>query len=184
MSDCSVILFKTGYSFISYPVSLGQEGADSKAGEVEECKVGPLPAFAVHSSLALRPWDSSQVEVLSLGRRAGQDLELALPTEDLSMGGFLEANIGAEVKVALDRNTYIQGRIKWVQSVTAGARLALLQVREGQARKDKVIDCSEVINVEQMMENDKSLELTARFRRLSTTKTPMASLSYLTRGLA
>ena len=94
MSDCSVILFKTGYSFISQPVSLGQEGGDGKEGAVEECRVGPLPAFAVHGSLGLRPWDSSQVEVLSLGRRARQDLELAIPAEDLSMGGFWRPTSG------------------------------------------------------------------------------------------
>ena len=167
MSDCSVILFKTGYSFISQPVSLGQEGADGKEGAVEECRVGPLPAFAVHGSLGLRPWDSSQVEVLSLGRRARQDLDLALPAEDLSMGGFLEANLGAEVGVGVEEgqglrggSTYLQGRVKWVQPLTAGTRLALLQVREGQGRKDKLIDCSKVINVE----NSESHELHLRVK--------------------
>ena len=67
MSDCSVILFKTGYSFISQPVSLGQEGDDGKEGTVEECRVGPLPAFAVHGSLGLRPGDSSQHTMLRIG---------------------------------------------------------------------------------------------------------------------
>ena len=190
MSDCSVILFKTGYSFISQPVSLGQEGANGKEGTVEECRLGPLPPFAVHGSLGLRPWDSSQVEVLSLGKRARQDLELSLPADDLSMGGFLEANLGAEVGLEVEGqglrggSTYMQGRVKWVQPVTVGARLALLQIREGQSRKDKVIDCSKVINVERVEVDEESVELVARFRRLATTKTPMASLSYLTRGLA
>ena len=77
-------------------------------------------------------------------------------------------------------STYIQGRVKWVQPLTAGARLALLQVREGQGRKDQLIECSKLSNVERVEEDEELVELVARFQRLATTKTHMANLSYLT----
>ena len=70
MATSSVILFKTGYSFISTPVTLGSD--EGKSGSVEEARVGPLPSFAVHGTVALQPSDDS-VQLLSLSRRQEED---------------------------------------------------------------------------------------------------------------
>ena len=58
MAASSAILFKTGYSFISTPVTLSSD--EGKAGSVEEARVGPLPSFAVHGTVALQPSDDSE----------------------------------------------------------------------------------------------------------------------------
>ena len=99
MATSSVILFKTGYSFISTPVTLGSD--EGKAGSVEEARVGPLPSFAVHGTVALQPSDDS-VQLLSLGRRQEEDLQLLLPEgEDLSIPAFLAANRNPLVNLTL-----------------------------------------------------------------------------------
>eukprot|EP00092_Neocalanus_flemingeri_P030518 GFUD01033135.1.p1 GENE.GFUD01033135.1~~GFUD01033135.1.p1 ORF type:complete len:559 (-),score=202.78 GFUD01033135.1:889-2565(-) len=193
MSGSSVILFKTGYSFISQPVQLGQ-GEEGKEGAVEECRIGPLPAFAVHGTVAVQAWNTDQVEVLSLGRRKKEDLELSLPTEDMSMAGFLEANMGTMVSVDVEEGQGMragtrcyQGRVKWVKAMGdegTEARLAMLEIKEGQVKKDKLFNCSNIVNIEKIAEDEEEVSLVARYRRTATSKAPMATLSYLTRGLA
>ena len=99
MVASSVILFKTGYSFISTPVTLVSN--EGKAGSVEEARVGALPSFAVHGTVSLQPSDDS-VQLLSLGRRQEEDLELLLPEgEDLSIPGFLAANTNTLVNLTM-----------------------------------------------------------------------------------
>ena len=88
---------------------------------MEEASVGPLPSFAVHGTVALQPSDDS-VQLLSLGRRQEEDLELLLPEgEDLNMPEFLAANTNTLVNITLaedannTRSSRHQGKVRWVQ---------------------------------------------------------------------
>ena len=184
-----MILFKTGYSFISTPVTLGSN--DGKAGIVEEARVGPLPSFAVHGTVALQPDDDS-VQLLSLGRRQEEDLQLLLPEgEDLSMPAFLAANMNTLVNVTLaedaknTRTSRHQGRVRWVQPPGGASRLALLQVTHGQGKRDLLLDTAKIVNIERLQDNEeRDVKLVARFKRKEGgNKAPTATLSYLTRGL-
>ena len=184
-----MILFKTGYSFISTPVTLGSN--DGKAGLVEEARVGPLPSFAVHGTVALQPDDDS-VQLLSLGRRQEEDLQLLLPEgEDLSMPAFLAANMNTLVNVTLaedaknTRTSRHQGRVRWVQPPGGTSRLALLQLTNGQGKRDLLLDTAKIVNIERLQDNEeRDVKLVARFKRKEGgNKTPSATLSYLTRGL-
>ena len=189
MASSSVILFKTGYSFISTPVTLGSN--DGKAGLVEEARVGPLPSFAVHGTVALQPDDDS-VQLLSLGRRQEEDLQLLLPEgEDLSMPAFLAANMNTLVNVTLaedaknTRTSRHEGRVRWVQPPGGASRLALLQLTHGQGKRDLLLDTAKIVNIERLQDNEeRDVKLVARFKRKEGgTKAPSATLSYLTRGL-
>ena len=184
-----MILFKTGYSFISTPVTPGSN--DSKPGLVEEARVGPLPSFAVHGTVALQPDDDS-VQLLSLGRRQEEDLQLLLPEgEDLSMPAFLAANMNTLVNVALaedaknTRSSRHQGRVRWVQPPGGASRLALLQLTHGQGKRDLLLDTAKIVNIERLQDNEeRDVKLVARFKRKEGgNKAPTATLSYLTRGL-
>ena len=184
-----MILFKTGYSFISTPVTLGSN--DGKPGLVEEARVGPLPSFAVHGTVALQPDDDS-VQLLSLGRRQEEDLQLLLPEgEDLSMPAFLAANMNTLVNVTLaedaknTRTSRHQGRVRWVQPPGGASRLALLQLTHGQGKRDLLLDTAKIVNIERLQDNEeRDVKLVARFKRKEGgTKAPSATLSYLTRGL-
>ena len=184
-----MILFKTGYSFISTPVTLGSN--DSKTGIVEEARVGPLPSFAVHGTVALQPDDDS-VQLLSLGRRQEEDLQLLLPEgEDLSMPAFLAANMNTLVNLTLaedaknTRTSRHQGRVRWVQPPGGASRLALLQVTHGQGKRDLLLDTAKIVNIERLQDNEeRDVKLVARFKRKEGgNKAPSATLSYLTRGL-
>jgi len=191
MAASSVILFKTGYSFISTPVTLGSN-EDGKAGTVEEARVGPLPSFAVHGTVALQPEDDS-VQLLSLGRRQEEDLQLLLPEgEDLSMPAFLAANTNTLVDLTLaedeknSRSSRHQGKVRWVQPPGAATRLALLQLTHGQGKRDLLLDTAKIVNIERVQDNEeRDVNLVARFKRKegSSKKAPTATLSYLTRGL-
>ena len=184
-----MILFKTGYSFISTPVTLGSN--DGNTGIVEEARVGPLPNFAVHGTVALQPDDDS-VQLLSLGRRQEEDLQLLLPEgEDLSMPAFLAANMNTLVNVTLaedaknTRTSRHQGRARWVQPPGGASRLALLQLTHGQGKRDLLLDTAKIVNIERLQDNEeRDVKLVARFKRKEGgNKTPSATLSYLTRGL-
>jgi len=191
MAASSVILFKTGYSFISTPVTLGSN-EDGKAGTVEEARVGPLPSFAVHGTVALQPDDDS-VQLLSLGRRQEEDLQLLLPEgEDLSMPAFLAANTNTLVNITLaedaknSRSSRHQGKVRWVQPPGAATKLALLQLTHGQGKRDLLLDTAKIVNIERVQDNEeRDVNLVARFKRKegSSKKAPTATLSYLTRGL-
>ena len=157
MATSSVILFKTGYSFISTPVTLGSN--DGKPGIVEEARVGPLPSFAVHGTVALQPDDDS-VQLLSLGRRQEEDLQLLLPEgEDLSMPAFLAANMNTLVNLTLAedakniRTSRHQGRVRWVQPPGGASRLALLQVTHGQGKRDLLLDTAKIVNIERLQDS-------------------------------
>merc|ERR1712130_220019 len=189
MATSSVILFKTGYSFISTPVTLGS--GSGKAGAVEEARVGPLPSFAVHGTVALQPSDDS-VQLLSLGRREEEDLELLLPEgEDLSMPAFLAANTNTLVNLTLaedaknTRSSRHQGKVRWVQPPGNPTRLALLQLTHGQGKRDLLLDTAKIVNIERVQdEEERDVNLVARFKRKEGgSKAPTATLSYLTRGL-
>jgi len=189
MATSSVILFKTGYSFISTPVTLGSE--EGKAGSVEEARVGPLPSFAVHGTVALQPSDDS-VQLLSLGRRQEEDLQLLLPEgEDLSMPAFLAANTNTLVNLTLaedaknTRSSRHQGKVRWVQPPGTATRLALLQLSHGQGKRDLLLDTAKIVNIERVQDNEeRDVNLVARFKRKEGgSKAPTATLSYLTRGL-
>merc|ERR1712130_599611 len=189
MATSSVILFKTGYSFISTPVTLGS--GSGKAGAVEEARVGPLPSFAVHGTVALQPSDDS-VQLLSLGRRQEEDLELLLPEgEDLSMPAFLAANTNTLVNLTLaedaknTRSSRHQGKVRWVQPPGNPTRLALLQLTHGQGKRDLLLDTAKIVNIERVQdEEERDVNLVARFKRKEGgSKAPTATLSYLTRGL-
>ena len=189
MAASSVILFKTGYSFISTQVTLGSD--EGKAGTVEEARVGPLPSFAVHGTVALQPSDDS-VQLLSLGRRQEEDLQLALPEgEDLSMPAFLAANTDTLVNLTLaedsknTRSSRHQGRVRWVQPPGSATRLALLQMTHGQGKRDLLLDTAKIVNIERVQDNDeRDVNLVARFKRKEGGgKASTATLSYLTRGL-
>ena len=184
-----MILFKTGYSFISTPVTLGSN--DDKPGLVEEARVGPLPSFAVHGTVALQPVDDS-VQLLSLGRRQEEDLQLLLPEgEDLSMPAFLAANMNTLVNVTLaedaknTRTSRHQGRVRWVQPPGGASRLALLQLTHGQGKRDLLLDTAKIVNIERLQDNEeRDVKLVARFKRKEgVNKASSATLSYLTRGL-
>ena len=152
-----MILFKTGYSFISTPVTLGSN--DGKAGIVEEARVGPLPSFAVHGTVALQPDDDS-VQLLSLGRRQEEDLQLLLPEgEDLSMPAFLAANMNTLVNLTLaedasDEPGEAEGRVRWVQPPGGASRLALLQLTQGQGKRDLLLDTAKIVNIERLQDNE------------------------------
>jgi hypothetical protein len=189
MATSSVILFKTGYSFISTPVTLGSE--EGKAGSVEEARVGPLPSFAVHGTVALQPSDDS-VQLLSLGRRQEEDLQLLLPEgEDLSMPAFLAANTNTLVNLTLaedaknTRSSRHQGKVRWVQPPGTATRLALLQLSHGQGKRDLLLDTAKIVNIERVQDNEeRDVNLVARFKRKEGgSKASTATLSYLTRGL-
>merc|ERR1712061_221847 len=189
MAASSVVLFKTGYSFISTQVTLGSD--EGKAGTVEEARVGPLPSFAVHGTVALQPSDDS-VQLLSLGRRQEEDLQLALPEgEDLSMPAFLAANTDTLVNLTLaedsknTRSSRHQGRVRWVQPPGSATRLALLQMKHGQGKRDLLLDTAKIVNIERVQDNDeRDVNLVARFKRKEGGgKASTATLSYLTRGL-
>ena len=189
MATSSVILFKTGYSFISTPVTLGSE--EGKAGSVEEARVGPLPNFAVHGTVALQPSDDS-VQLLSLGRRQEEDLQLLLPEgEDLSMPAFLAANTNTLVNLTLaedaknTRSSRHQGKVRWVQPPGTATRLALLQLSHGQGKRDLLLDTANIVNIERVQDNEeRDVNLVARFKRKEGgSKASTATLSYLTRGL-
>ena len=191
MAASSVILFKTGYSFISTPVTLSTPGIEVKAGSVEEARVGPLPSFAVHGTVALQPSDDS-VQLLSLGRRQDDYLELLLPEgEDLSMPAFLAANTNTLVNLTLSedaKNTGSskhEGKVRWVQPPGAATRLALLQLTHGHGKRDLLLDMAKIVNIERMQDNEeRDVNLVARFKRKEGgSKAPTATLSYLTRGL-
>ena len=191
MAASSVILFKTGYSFISTPVTLSTPGIEVKAGIVEEARVGPLPSFAVHGTVALQPSDDS-VQLLSLGRRQDEDLQLLLPEgEDLSMPAFLAANTNTLVNITLSedaKNTGSskhEGKVRWVQPPGAATRLALLQLTHGHGKRDLLLDTAKIVNIERMQDNEeRDVNLVARFKRKEGgSKAPTATLSYLTRGL-
>jgi len=191
MAASSVILFKTGYSFISTPVTLSTPGIEVKAGSVEEARVGPLPSFAVHGTVALQPSDDS-VQLLSLGRRQDDYLELLLPEgEDLSMPAFLAANTNTLVNITLaedaknTRSSKHQGKVRWVQPPGAATRLALLQLTHGQGKRDLLLDTAKIVNIERVQDNEeRDVNLVARFKRKEEgSKAPTATLSYLTRGL-
>ena len=191
MAASSVILFKTGYSFISTPVTLGSD-EDGKAGTVEESRVGPLPSFAVHGTVALQPDDDS-VQLLSLGRRQDEDLQLLLPEgEDFSMPAFLAANTNTLLNLTLaedaknSRSSRHQGKVRWVQPSGAATRLALLQLTHGQGKRDLLLDTAKIVNIERVEDNEeRDVNLVARFKRKEgvSKKAPTATLSYLTRGL-
>ena len=191
MAASSVILFKTGYSFISTPVTLGSD-EDVKAGTVEESRVGPLPSFAVHGTVALQPDDDS-VQLLSLGRRQDEDLQLLLPEgEDLSMPAFLAANTNTLVNLTLaedaknSRSSRNQGKVRWVQPSGAATRLALLQLTHGEGKRDLLLDTTKIVNIERVQDSEeREVNLVARFKRKEglSKKAPTATLSYLTRGL-
>merc|ERR1712130_566738 len=189
MATSSVILFKTGYSFISTPVTLGS--GSGKAGAVEEARVGPLPSFAVHGTVALQPSDDS-VQLLSLGRRQEEDLQLLLPEgEDLSMPAFLAANTNTLVNITLSedakntRSSKHQGKVRWVQPPGNATRLALIQLTHGQGKRDLLLDTAKIVNIERVQDNEeRDVNLVARFKRKEEgKKAPTATLSYLTRGL-
>ena len=190
MATSSVILFKTGYSFISTPVTLGSD--EGKSGSVEEARVGPLPSFAVHGTVALQPSDDS-VQLLSLGRRQEEDLQLLLPEgEDLSMPAFLAANTNTLVNLTLaedaknTRSSRHQGKVRWVQPPGTSTRLALLQLSHGQGKRDLLLDTAKIVNIERVQDNEeRDVNLVARFKRKEEggSKAPTATLSYLTRGL-
>jgi hypothetical protein len=188
MAATSVILFKNGYSFVSVPVQLG-EGAGEE-GAVEECAVGPLPAFAVHGTISLQPGREGGLELLSLARREREQLALELPEgERPSMVAFLRANLGSLVRVAVAegregaRQSMHEGRVRWVQDGEE-AGLAVLEVQQGAAKRDKLISCSGLVSVERQPDSEENeVSLVARFRRTGPAA-PSAVLSYLTRGLA
>jgi len=189
MATSSVILFKTGYSFISTPVTLGS--GSGKAGAVEEARVGPLPSFAVHGTVALQPSDDS-VQLLSLGRRQEEDLQLLLPEgEDFSIPAFLAANTNTLINLTLaedaknTRSSRHQGKVRWVQPPGNATRLALLQLTHGQGKRDLLLDTAKIVNIERVQDNEeRDVNLVARFKRKEEgKKAPTATLSYLTRGL-
>ena len=189
MAASSVILFKTGYSFISTPVTLSSD--EGKAGSVEEARVGPLPSFAVHGTVALQPSDDS-VQLLSLGRRQEEDLQLLLPEgEDLSMPAFLAANTNTLVNLTLAEDAkearirIHQGKLRWVQPPGSATRLALLQLSHGQGKRDLLLDTAKIVNIERVQDNEeRDVKLVARFKRKEGgSKAPTATLTYLTRGL-
>ena len=157
--------------------------------------MGPLPDFAVHGTVALHPWQADQVQVLSLARRKEEDLQLNVPTgEDVSMAAFLEENLGTAVMVTVEESQGFrggtnrhQGKVKWVQPSQAetGTRLAILEMKEGRGKRDKLFDCSKLVSVERFKDQEKKEgSLVARYRRTDTKVAPMATLSYLTKGLA
>ena len=184
-----MILFKTGYSFISTPVTLVSN--EGKAGSVEEARVGLLPSFAVHGTVSLQPSDDS-VQLLSLGRRQEEDLELLLPEgEDLSIPGFLAANTNTLVNLTMAedskyaRSREHQGKVRWVQPQGTATRLALLQLTHGQGKSDLLLDTAKITNIERVQDKKETdVNLVARFKRKEGgSKAPTATLSYLTRGL-
>jgi len=194
MAASSVICFKNGYSFVSVGVSLGGENGE---GQVEESTLGPVPNFAVHGTVGLQAWSPDKVQILSLARRKEEDLPLSIPTGgDVSMGAFLEANLGRVVMVGVlegqgqnSGTSYHQGKVKWVQpreQVTQGSRMAILEMKENKTKRDKLIDCSKLVGVERLQDHkdEEAGSVVARYKRMDTVQPVMATLSYLTQGLA
>ena len=64
MASSSVILFKTGFSFISTQVTLGSDKSKA-AGSVEVARIGPVPSLAVQCSVFMAPLQSSHLMILS-----------------------------------------------------------------------------------------------------------------------
>ena len=198
MTASSVICFKTGYSFISIPVQLGH-GKEDKEGEVRQCEVGPIPSFAVHGTVSLQPWEAEEVQVLSLAKRPEEGEALKIPTgQDFSLSAILEENLGTKVVVCLEegqglhsRTCNIEGKVKWIQprrdSDHQTTRLACIEDAVGKIKVDKMVDCSKLVRVERSIlvdqGDDKSGSLVVRYIRTGPTLAPMATLSFLTKGL-
>ena len=49
-----MLLFKTGFGYISTPVTLGSDETSKAAGRVEEERVRQLPSFAIHGTVTLQ----------------------------------------------------------------------------------------------------------------------------------
>ena len=182
MESSSVILFKTGFSFVSTQVTLGSDNSKA-AGSVEEARIGPVPSFAVHGTVTVQPSDDS-LQLLSLGRCQEEDCnQLLIPEgEDLSMVAFLAANTNTLVNLNLASYGWLEGRVRWVQPPGAPTRLALLQQTGGQ-QKELLFDTAKLVYIAKVQDNkEREVNLVARFKRKEGGK-KTATLSYLTRGL-
>lgn len=194
----SLICFKNGYSYVTIPVQLVASNDTDGSELIQECQVGPLPDFAVHGTVGLRPNNAHTVKIYSIAQDKKKE-QLKMPSgPDFNFTGLMEANIGTAVEVMLSQtasssswgtNTQycVEGIVKLVQGPESGTKLAVIETAD---KTEKVIDCSRIIQLnlckdfQSYEQKIRSLLVRYSVRNCGEEKSYVgATLSYLTKGL-
>ena len=190
----SVVCFKNGFSFVTVPVALPTVEDKSL---VQEFCLGPLPEFAVHGTVRVKPESpDSTMKIFSVAKSDSSNTakDLKMPGgSDFSFPAFMEANVGARVELNIKTNEEVkfsrsgsgvnrlEGLIKWVQpsSATVQKRMAIIQTGTNRDElRDELIDCSMVCHIKRVEDIQGERRLGVRYNEGGS-----CFLSYLTKGL-
>jgi len=185
----SVVCFKNGFSFVTTAVDLPPD--QDNLGLVQEYRLGPLPDFANHGTIGIKPSDEgSPLKIFSLARAPTkeQSKQLLMPSgSNFSFGSFMAVNVNTRVIVSLKEDqpggssiTRLEGKIKWVQpDDDNNPRMAVIETgTDDDDLTDELIDCNKIVHVKRAAEKEGKGSLVVRYSLGGK-----CNLSYLTRGL-